>query len=144
MQKEIEIRSYIKSNLYLWCFSFCNEVLWVRSGIMFYCRRIEMAVYYGMHFVMSTFLYPSHHLCVLLTHTLRSNLIFPSLCSLDPLSRVPYLLVVLSFYLHGLSPRANYTDWAAAACRQSDCQLLRIEGATWSAWRIPTDVFLVF
>jgi hypothetical protein len=35
--------------------------------------------------------------------------------------------------LHGLSPRANYTDRATAACRGSDCQLLRIEGATWSA-----------
>jgi hypothetical protein len=33
--------------------------------------------------------------------------------------------------LHGLSPRANYTDRAAAACRRSDCQPLRIEGATW-------------
>jgi hypothetical protein len=35
--------------------------------------------------------------------------------------------------LHGLSPRANYTDRATAACRRSDCQLLKIEGATWSA-----------
>jgi hypothetical protein len=35
--------------------------------------------------------------------------------------------------LHGLSPRANYTDRATTACRHSDCQLLRIEGATWSA-----------
>jgi hypothetical protein len=35
--------------------------------------------------------------------------------------------------LHGLSPRANYTDRATAACRRSDCQLLRIEAATWSA-----------
>jgi hypothetical protein len=35
--------------------------------------------------------------------------------------------------LHGLSPRANYTDRATAACRRSDCQILRIEGATWSA-----------
>jgi hypothetical protein len=35
--------------------------------------------------------------------------------------------------LHGLSPRANYTDQANAACRRSDCQLFRIEGATWSA-----------
>jgi hypothetical protein len=35
--------------------------------------------------------------------------------------------------LHGLSPRANYTDRATAACRRSDCQLLRIESATWSA-----------
>jgi hypothetical protein len=33
--------------------------------------------------------------------------------------------------LHGLSPRANYTDRATAACRRSVCQLLRIEGATW-------------
>jgi hypothetical protein len=35
--------------------------------------------------------------------------------------------------LHCLSPRANYTDRATAACRRSDCQLLRIESATWSA-----------
>jgi hypothetical protein len=34
--------------------------------------------------------------------------------------------------LHGLSPRANYIDRTTAACRRSDCQLLRIEGATWS------------
>jgi hypothetical protein len=27
---------------------------------------------------------------------------------------------------NGLSPRANYTDRATAACRRSDCQLLRI------------------
>jgi hypothetical protein len=32
--------------------------------------------------------------------------------------------------LRGLSPRANYTDRATAACRRSYCQLLRIEGAT--------------
>jgi hypothetical protein len=35
--------------------------------------------------------------------------------------------------LHGLIPRANYTDRATAACRRSNCQLVRIEGATWSA-----------
>jgi hypothetical protein len=46
--------------------------------------------------------------------------------------------------LHGLSLRAYYTDRATAACRRSDCQLVRIEGATWSAWRIPTAVFSVF
>jgi hypothetical protein len=45
---------------------------------------------------------------------------------------------------HGLSLRVNYTDRATAACRRSDCQLLRIEGATWSAWQIPTAVFSVF
>jgi hypothetical protein len=46
--------------------------------------------------------------------------------------------------LHGLSPQANYNDRATAACRRSDCQLLRIEGATWSVWRIPKAVFSVF
>jgi hypothetical protein len=46
--------------------------------------------------------------------------------------------------LHGLSPRANYTDRVTTACRRSDCQLLPVEGATWSAWRIPTAVFLIF
>jgi hypothetical protein len=46
--------------------------------------------------------------------------------------------------LHGLSPRANYTDRATVACRRSNCQLLRIEGATWSAWRIPPAVFSRF
>jgi hypothetical protein len=46
--------------------------------------------------------------------------------------------------LRGLSPRANYTHRATAACRRSDCQLLRIEFVTWSAWRIPTAVFSVF
>jgi hypothetical protein len=46
--------------------------------------------------------------------------------------------------LHGLSPRANYTDRATAACRRSDCQLLRKESAMWSAWRISTAVFSLF
>jgi hypothetical protein len=46
--------------------------------------------------------------------------------------------------LHGLSPRANYTDRATAACQRSDCQLSRMKGATWSAWRIPPVVFSVF
>jgi hypothetical protein len=45
--------------------------------------------------------------------------------------------------LYGLSPRANYTDRATAACRRSDCQLVRIEGAMWSAWQIPPAVFSV-
>jgi hypothetical protein len=35
--------------------------------------------------------------------------------------------------LHGLSPRANYTDRATATCQRSDCQLVRIEAAMWSA-----------
>jgi hypothetical protein len=46
--------------------------------------------------------------------------------------------------LRDLSPRANYTGGATAACRRSECQLLRIEGATWSAWRIPYVCILGF
>jgi hypothetical protein len=34
---------------------------------------------------------------------------------------------------HGLSPQGNYTDRVTATCRRSDCQLLWIKGATWSA-----------
>jgi hypothetical protein len=30
--------------------------------------------------------------------------------------------------LHGLSPRANYTDWATAPCRRRDCQLFADRG----------------
>jgi hypothetical protein len=30
--------------------------------------------------------------------------------------------------LHGLSPRANYSDQATAACRRSDCQLFADRG----------------
>jgi hypothetical protein len=46
--------------------------------------------------------------------------------------------------LHGLSLRANYTDRVIATCRQSYCQIMRIVGATWSAWEIPTAIFLDF
>jgi hypothetical protein len=46
--------------------------------------------------------------------------------------------------LRGFSPRANYTDRAITVCRRSWCQLLRIEGATWSAWWIPTALFSDF
>jgi hypothetical protein len=35
--------------------------------------------------------------------------------------------------LQGMSPRANYTDRATAACQRSNCQILGIKGATWSA-----------
>jgi hypothetical protein len=34
--------------------------------------------------------------------------------------------ITLKTKLHCLSPRANYTDRATAACRRSDCQLVRI------------------
>jgi hypothetical protein len=36
--------------------------------------------------------------------------------------------VKLKKKLHGLSPRANYTDRATAACRRSDCQLFADRG----------------
>jgi hypothetical protein len=54
------------------------------------------------------------------------------------------IIIITYLLLNGLSLRANYTGRATAACRRSDCQLLRMEGATWSAWRIPTAVFSVF
>jgi hypothetical protein len=64
----------------------------------------------------------------------------------DWLSSISALLYVIFTQkkLHGLSPRANYTDRGTAGCRRSDYQHLRIEGATWSAWRIPTAVFSIF
>jgi hypothetical protein len=39
----------------------------------------------------------------------------------------------LKLKTRGLSPLASYTDRATAARRRSDCQILRLEGATWSA-----------
>jgi hypothetical protein len=53
------------------------------------------------------------------------------LCGVHPVA-------LLKKNLHGLSPRAT------AACRRSYCQVLLIESATSSAWRIPTAVFSVF
>jgi hypothetical protein len=48
--------------------------------------------------------------------------------------------------LRGVSPRANYvyTEGPTAACRRSYCQLLRLKGATWSAWWIPMSIFSDF
>jgi hypothetical protein len=47
--------------------------------------------------------------------------------------------------LRGLSPLANYTNRATAACRRSSCQLLRIEGCrVVSAVDPPTAVISVF
>jgi hypothetical protein len=45
----------------------------------------------------------------------------------------PTLVASLRVYtkktkLHGLSPRANYTDLATAACQRSDCQLFADRG----------------
>jgi hypothetical protein len=49
--------------------------------------------------------------------------------------RLWYFLYSVAF-----SPQTNYTERATAACRRIYCQLLRIEGVTWSAQRIPTAV----
>jgi hypothetical protein len=58
---------------------------------------------------------------------------WPHLLKLDKGNLSPCLInQALETKLHGLSPRVNYTDRATAACRRSDCQLLRIKGATWS------------
>jgi hypothetical protein len=52
----------------------------------------------------------------------------------EPSLKIMYMVLVLKQNkLRGLGPRAKYTDRATAACQRSDCQLLRIEGATWSA-----------
>jgi hypothetical protein len=39
-----------------------------------------------------------------------------------------YLCTVSTNKLHGLSPRANHTDRATAACRRNDCQLFADKG----------------
>jgi hypothetical protein len=57
------------------------------------------------------------------TVLVRRRLTFPSkLCS--------FLITVTKTKtkLHGLSPRANYTDQATAACGRSDCQLFADRG----------------
>ena len=41
---------------------------------------------------------------------------------------LPRIYLLLKKKLRGLSPRANYTERAAAAGRRSECQLLWIEG----------------
>jgi hypothetical protein len=46
--------------------------------------------------------------------------------------------------LRGLSLRANYTYRATALVGEVIAIFLRIEGATWSAWRILTAVFSIF
>jgi hypothetical protein len=51
---------------------------------------------------------------------------------------------VSAVILRGFSPQANYTNRANTACRPSECQLLRIDGVTWSAQQIPTAVISVF
>jgi hypothetical protein len=51
----------------------------------------------------------------------------------------------LSLYLFiKLNTTSELYDRATAACRRSQCQLLRIEGVAWSAQRIPTAVNLGF
>jgi hypothetical protein len=42
--------------------------------------------------------------------------------------------------LRGLNPRANYTDQATQLVGEVSAKFYA-EGATWSAWRIPTAVY---
>jgi hypothetical protein len=55
-----------------------------------------------------------------------------------------FLINILRVNSVAFSPQANYTDRATAPCRQSWCQLSRIEGVAWSAQRLPTAVDLGF
>jgi hypothetical protein len=50
------------------------------------------------------------------------------------------LLMTKKLNSMAFSPQANYTDRATAACWRSYCQLLRIEGVTWSVQWIPMAV----
>jgi hypothetical protein len=75
--------------------------------------------------------------------------VFEDLCLLllaiehrDLINHYIYIIYIKNLKLHGPSPRANYTDRATAACRRSDCQLVRIEGATWSALPVPSGRIL--
>jgi hypothetical protein len=88
-------------------------------------RVLKCCSDFGTDFLSGAFLWKGNKICVV-TQALENT------------------VYLIKKNLHGLSPRANYTDQATAACRRSDCQLVRIEGATWSAWRIPMAVFSVF
>jgi hypothetical protein len=46
----------------------------------------------------------------------------------DWATAILFILITLKNKLHGLSPRANYTDRATAACLRSDCQLFADRG----------------
>jgi hypothetical protein len=76
------------------------------------------------------YLYTAHHTCSSQTSIRLSQ---PVISEKARSKIVPYKNgFSCKTKLHGLSQRANYTDRATAACRRSDCQLVRIEGATWS------------
>jgi hypothetical protein len=60
------------------------------------------------------------------------------------MSLLPMPSTLLEKELRSLSPRATYADLLTAACRRSYYQLLRIQGAAWSAQRILTAIFSVF
>jgi hypothetical protein len=115
-------------------------------------------------FHINQFVVQKHELRLVLYYANLTERFFPfcfySFSSLIRLARLMYLRTLLSIFMwsirystwksifswilvqyyknfHGLSPRANYTDRATTACQRSDCQLLWIEGAMWSTWRIP-------
>jgi hypothetical protein len=49
-------------------------------------------------------------------------------CYSSPGKNIISILNIRIKELHGLSPRANYTDRATAACRRSDCKLFTDRG----------------
>jgi hypothetical protein len=61
----------------------------------------------------------------------------------NPRNTPAYEKKTIKTILCGLSPQANYTDRATAAVGEV-VRLLRVEGVTWSAQRIPTAVNLGF
>jgi hypothetical protein len=75
--------------------------------------------------------------------TQQSRCFPPVICKLKhQVSKTLYFLKKKK--LHGLSPRANYTDRAIAACRRSDCQLFVDRGCLVVSVRDPYGRILSF
>jgi hypothetical protein len=55
-----------------------------------------------------------------------------------------FLVIIVIKKLHGLSPRANYTDRTTAACQRSDCQLYADRGCHAVSVTDPYDRILGF
>ena len=66
--------------------------------------------------------------CFLRTFELKHVWVYVSSIRVISRSHLILLHLIMKKKLRGLSPRANYTDRAAAAGQRSWCQLLRIEG----------------
>jgi hypothetical protein len=146
-----ERTSYVFSALSAYCCCLCWLIfrLW---RWRLYLPAKHQGTFSKLHSITNQSSHSVHVDCLYLTaHTWNHSPSLRKTAEERSLLPVTYLLTYLNMLnyfnkkkLHGLNPRTNYTDRATAACRRSDCQLLRIKGATWSAWRIPTAVFSVF